>query len=339
MTNASAFDILPTEIIEDIGRRLVDVIHSEQPAKDQIDQIGQAVLEVKTLHPLTLIDRRFNDIFTPILYHQVSLKSFNSVQSFVHHTSKHERLCALTDTLFFSGLMDGSGHPPDPSRDLLNVLRPLKQLRTLRLWRFRRRTKSYPYYETARWNSEDHTQLRTIEFLNSSISSLYMHDIVTSLRQIERVVISGTNRIKWWNSIHHVDFGTLLSYFTALKSLRIHGTRFNFDIMDDFWRNVTVDKLEEIEFDSTMPCMSYTGPFQFIPIGGLDRWKDTLKVFRFRGDPIQPELKRYLDTVLENCEVVDILEVPVPIGEGQNLNFADLKPYIVSKAELDALFG
>jgi hypothetical protein len=237
--------------------------------------------------------------------------------------------------------MDGSGDPPDPSRDLLNVLRHLKQIRTLRLWRFRRRTKLLYFYEFGRWNCEDHTRLRTIEFLNSSISSLYMYDIVTSLRQIERVVISGTNPIRWRESVGHVDFGALLSYFTALKSLRIHGTRFNFDMsMDDFWRNVTVDKLEEIEFDSTMPFTTYTGPCHFIPIGGLDRWKDTLKVFRFRGDPIEPELKRYLDTVLENCEVVDILEVPAPIGEGQNLNFVDrLRPYIISKAELDYLFG
>lgn len=331
MTNAI---VLPTEIIEDIGRTLLDIVHSEHPLEDQM---GRAVLEVKTLHPLTLVDRRFNDIFTPLLYHQVSLRSFNSVQSFQHHTSRNERLCALTDTLFFSGLMDGSGDPPDPSRDLLDVLRHLKQIRTLRLWRFRRRTNLLYFYEFAQWNCEDHTRLRTIEFLNSSISSLYMYDIVTSLRQIERVVISGTNPIRWRNAISHVDFGALLSHFPALKSLRIHSTRFNFDTsMDDFWRHVTVDKLEEIEFDSTMPFTTYTGPCHFIPIGGLDRWKDTLKVFRFRGDPIEPELKRYLDTVLENCEVVDIVEVPAPIGEGQNLNFA---PYIVSKAELDYLFG
>src|ERR1700685_3088826 len=215
MTNANAFDVLPTEIIDRIGRILVDILRSE-PLEE--DQMGRAVFEVKTLHPLTLVDRRFNDIFTPLLYHQVSLRSFNSVQSFQHHTSRNEQLCALTETLFFSGLMDGSGDPPDPSRDLLNVLRHLKQLRILRLWRFRRRTKLLSFYESGRWDCEDHTRLRTIEFLNSSISSLNMYDIVTSLRQIERVVISGANAIRWRDSISHVDFGVLLSYFTALKS-------------------------------------------------------------------------------------------------------------------------
>jgi hypothetical protein len=90
--------------------------------------------------------------------------------------------------------------------------------------------------------------------------------------------------------------------------------------LDGIFALLSTSKLEMIELDSTRPFTLFSQPYQFVRIGRLDRWKETLRVFRFRGDPIEDRLREYLDNVLENCEIVDIHEVPVEPGEGHSIN-------------------
>ncbi len=43
---------------------------------------------------------------------------------------------------------------------------------------------------------------------------------------------------------------------------------------------------------------------------GLDRRKNTLKIFRYRGHTIEVLLKEYLDQVLVNCNLMEITKIP-----------------------------
>ena len=311
---ANAFNILPTEIIEHVGRALANFSLSEQLPENRL---VQAALEAKALHPLTLVDRRFSRIFTPILYHQVVLKSSNSIRNFRSETLGNAELCGLVDILLFSGRTRGSRFTVD-SYDasvsaLAAILHDLKHLKTLRLWKFR----GDEFRELHPRDLKSCTQLREIELYDSYLPLSIHQALASILPNIRRFVISDGSP---WSNIS-AYYGYSFSGMTGLKSLRIHSTRFNFEMLvNSAISKVTADKLEELEFDSTIPYTKFMGPYQFISIGSLDRWKDTLKVFRFRGDPIEAELKRYLDITLENCEIVDIVEIPVEIGEGHSLN-------------------
>ena len=311
---SNAFDVLPTEIIEHIGRTPVKIFRSEQLLENEL---VQAVLEAKTLHSLTLVDRRFNRIFTPFLYHQVVLKSTNSIRCFSSETLDNAELCGLVNILFFSGRTRGSRFTVD-SHDasisvLAAILPELKQLKTLRLGKFR----GDEFRELHPWDLKSSTHLRDIELYDSYLPLSIHQALEPILPNIQRFVIS--NGSPWSNISKY--YGYSFSGMMRLKSFRIHSTRFNFETaVNSVISKVTAEELEELEFDSTIPYSKYMGPYQFISIGSLDRWKDTLKVFRFRGDPIEVELKKYLDTVLENCEVVEIVEIPVEIGQGHSLN-------------------
>ena len=107
----------------------------------------------------------------------------------------------------------------------------------------------------------------------------------------------------------------IYSSLTELRFLTVRSTRFTFEMwLDGIFALLSTKKLEVIELDSTRPFTMFSQPYQFVRVGRLDRWKETLKVFRFRGDPMEERLREYLDKVLESCQIVDIQELPV--GQG-----------------------
>jgi hypothetical protein len=139
--------------------------------------------------------------------------------------------------------------------------------------------------------------------------------LLSILPQIERLVVSGMDLKPFENGSLEI-----YSSLTGLKTIKIHSTRFVFEMwLDGIFSLLDTDKLEEIDLDSTRPFDLFLQRYQFMQVGRLDRWRDTLRVFRFRGDPIEMTLKAYLDKVLVNCEAVDIDEIPVNPGEGHSI--------------------
>jgi hypothetical protein len=136
------------------------------------------------------------------------------------------------------------------------------------------------------------------------------------LPQIERLIICGMELKPYENG--SLD---IYSSLTELRFLCVRSTRFTFEMwLDGIFALLRTTKLEEIELDSTRPFTLFSQPYQFLRVGRLDRWKDTLKVFRFKGDPIEEKLRSYLDVALRNCATVDIKEIPVEPGDGHSIN-------------------
>jgi hypothetical protein len=305
--------LLPTELLEHIADLAVLLACQSSPPHNQVDQ---AVQELQIIHPLTLINRRYNIIFTPCLYRTIVLQTPNSRDSFIQYTAPNQELCNLVRTLIYSERMNGSRfhNISSKSSDLETVLLTLPRLTTLKIWK----VVCWKKWETSQ--NGDHvdltslTNLRTLELLEPQVihGLVNLHSI---LPQIERLVMSGVELRP-----HESGARNILPLLTNLKSVRIHSTRFTFEM----WTGAMIeklgtDKLEEIVLDSTIPFTVYLGPEPFMKVGTIDRWRDSLRVFRFRGDPLESGLKKYLETVLEKVDVVDIREIPVKRGEDNNL--------------------
>lgn len=308
------FDVLPTELVEQIGLTLLSVAAVDVPYKNKVDV---AVQRVRALHPLALVNARFNAIFTPHLYRQLILQTVNSRASFLDYTAKNREICKLVNILIYSERMNGSlfHNIASKSSDLDTVLLALPHITTLKISKVVYWKKWMTYESSDYIDLTSLTHLRTLELLEPrSVQGLNisLHSI---LPQIERLVVSGLELRPYESGARDLYAGLI-----NLKSIRIHSTRFTFEM----WTGAILsmigsDKLEEIDLDSTIPFTMYLGPYPFMKVGAIDRWKETLRVFRFVGDPLETELRKYLHVALQECEAVDITEIPVQHGEGHSL--------------------
>ena len=315
MDSKSPLDLLPTELLQRIGEALLSCVQYEQAS---LNEIERAVLQVRTSCTLTLVNTRFNVIFTPRLYRQIVIQSANSRRSFLRYTVKNPELCGYVSVLLYSERMNGSRFHDIHSKttDLDKVLLSLYNLTVLRIWKvicWKRWVQ--PSFGDQAADLTSLTQLRTLEILEPQTMRGLCTILSSILPQIERLIISGMELKPYENG--SLD---IYSSLTELKYLSVRSTRFTFEMwLDGIFALLSTTKLEEIELDSTRPFTLFSQPYQFVRIGRLDRWKDTLKVFRFRGDPMEDRLKEYLDKTLGNCETVDIQEVPVEPGEGHSI--------------------
>jgi len=308
------FDLLPAELVEQIGLTLLSVAAVDVPYKNEVEV---AVQRVRTLHPLVLVNTRFNAIFTPHLYRQLILQTLNSRTSFLDHTAKNREIRKLVKILIYSESMNGSRfhNIASKSSDLDKVLLALPYITTLKISQVIYWKKWMAYQSSDCIDLTSLTHLRTLELLEPrSVQGLNisLHSI---LSQIERLVVSGLELRPYESGARDLYAGLI-----NLKSIRIHSTRFTFEM----WTGAILsmigsDKLEKIDLDSTIPFTMYLGPHPFMKVGTFDRWKETLRVFRFIGDPLEAELRKYLHVALQDCEVVDITEIPVLHGEGHSL--------------------
>jgi hypothetical protein len=78
-------------------------------------------------------------------------------------------------------------------------------------------------------------------------------------------------------------------------------------------------ELEEIVLDMELLKPVLIRPYRFIQQNSFDKWRDTLRVFRFRGHPIEPGLKAYLVEITASCEVVDIQEIFAEPEQGRQM--------------------
>ena len=317
MDTKGPFELLPTELIEHIGDALLNLaVQQRQPG---LNEIERAVLQVRTFHTLALVNTRLNSIFTPRLYHQIIIQSANSRGSFIKNTITNPELCHLGSILLYSERMNGSRFHSIHSKDMeLNkVLLSLRNLTVLRIWKvicWKRWVQ--PSFGDQATDLTSLTHLRTLEILEPQTMRGLCTILSTILPQIERLVVSGIELRPYENG--SLD---IYSSLTELKQLCVRSTRFTFEMwLDGIFTLLSTTKLEEIELDSTRPFTLYSQPNQFVKVGRLDRWRDTLKVFRFRGDPIEEKLRAYLNVALSNCETVDIKEIPVEPGDGHSIN-------------------
>ena len=96
----------------------------------------------------------------------------------------------------------------------------------------------------------------------------------------------------------------------GLKAIKIHSSSISFRIkLDVIFKSLPTNHFEKIEIDCTVPYVPRLPPYQFISTGSLDDWKDTLKIFRYRGGRLDESLRNYLDKILEKCNFVDIKEI------------------------------
>lgn len=316
MDSKSPLALLPTELIEHIGEALLNSVQCEQSS---LNEAERAVLQARTSHALTLVNTRFNAIFTPRLYRQLVIQTSNSRYAFLQYTSCNPRVCSLVSVLLYSERMNGSRFHNIYSKttDLDKLLLFLPNLVHLRIWKvlcWKRWIQ--PSFGDQAADLTSLSQLRTLEILEPQTMRGLCTILSSILPQIERLIISGMELKPYENG--SLD---IYSSLTELRFLSVRSTRFTFEMwLDGIFALLSTSKLEMIELDSTRPFTLFSQPYQFVRIGRLDRWKETLRVFRFRGDPIEDRLREYLDNVLENCEIVDIHEVPVEPGEGHSIN-------------------
>lgn len=307
-------DHLPTEILEHIGQSLLSIVDQDSPPEDEVTP---SVLKLQAVHPLTLVNVRFNAIFTPLLYQQMVLQTEHSRASFLLHTAKNRQLCSLVATLIYSQQKDESRthHTSSRPSEFVTVLLNLPRLRTLKIWKVNCWQQWWDApKKTDSVGLTSLTDLRTIEFLQPKTLHHVANSLYHILPQIECLTIKSCIPLPLYGS----GVASILRLLTNLRSLRIHGIRFGFEMLaESMVSGLCTDHLEEIELDSTIPSPGF--PFFELftmTAGTLDRCKESLKLFRYRGDPLEAGLQKYLDHVLENCDVVDITEIPLEHGEG-----------------------
>jgi hypothetical protein len=121
----------------------------------------------------------------------------------------------------------------------------------------------------------------------------------------------------------------------------LHGTISVVLILDDCWATLTLWNLDGVTVQDSISMLSgqrshltswrnrvwFDDVLNQVhrPISIHTDWKfgsleGYVEAFRFRGDPIEPDLKWYLDALLENCNVMDKVEIPVEIGEVHGIN-------------------
>ena len=295
MAKQNLFANVPTELLELIGVFLAhQVKYMRVIASAWLwDYHGEAAAEeAHTYYRLILVDKRFSSIFSPRLYKQLVLRYQRGKTSFVKQTALNRELCPRITTLLYADSYFGNVR-------LKHILAKIPFLTTLRLTKWNGDSLNVPF-------SVRLPRLRTLEVFDENWMITLSQSFKSVLPQIEKLVVPTID----FTRKEHIKATTFHSFLTGLKVLHIRtSSHMETTLLTD---EIVTDKLEE--FDITMP---YSIVSQWFKIGQLDRWRDTLRVFRFKcttkdvfGKLAEETELEYLEEVLRGCQVVEI-DLPI----------------------------
>jgi|SRR5208282_5450007 len=109
MAGQNMFKILPTEVVELIGEMVVLAERSPPilPVSWRGDYpMSNIISDAHVFCNLVLVDKRFNAIFTPLLYRKLFFRFPKTKSLFMAQTAPHTRLCEHTTVLYYTETFD-----------------------------------------------------------------------------------------------------------------------------------------------------------------------------------------------------------------------------------------
>jgi hypothetical protein len=159
------------------------------------------------------------------------------------------------------------------------------------------------------------SSLRTLELFDAG--QLASCGLVQSLGSI----LPQIHKLNLYGAVGPCVDNSLFVKLTGLRSIRFFITKHPGEyILDSMFNFLDARDLEEMVLDMALPRAVLIRPYRFIQQYSFDKWRDTLRVFRFRGYPIEPGLKAYLEEITANCKVVDIQEIPAEPEKGHKIS-------------------
>ena len=289
------FNKLPTELVRLIGETAA-LAERPQPALPVSWREDYPMSSLRSdghvFCNLVLVDKRFNAVFTPLLYRKLFFRFPETKLLFMAQTAPNTRLCERITALYYTETWDSEYE----SIRLKDILPMIPLITTLRLIGTPKPISvgEGPLLVSLR-------RLKTLEILADSWTSPIAVSLQYVLPQIQNLVILAPSRIS----------SQLYSSLTGLKALEIRSK--NDAAIKSLLHDIISNQLEELTFK--IPY-SIGHPFsQWFRAANLNRWKKTLKIFRYHNTCIlrfmhyrdvndDEKAKEYLKAVLENCDFV-----------------------------------
>ena len=289
------FNKLPTEVVRLIGE-IVALAYRSPPVL-QVSWRGDypmsnIISDSNVFSNLVLVDKRFNAIFTPLLYRKLFFRSPETKSLFMAQTAPNARICEYVTALYFTETCD-------LERKLVRLRDILPMVPLITTLRLIGTPNPVPFGEGPLLVSLP--RLKILEILTDTWTSPIAVSLQYVLPQIQKLVIL---------ALSHTS-SRLYSSLTGLKALEIRSQ--NDAVIKSLLNDLVSDELEELTFK--IPY-SIGHPYsQWFKSTNLDRWKKTLKIFRYHNTRVllfmhyrdandDGKAKEYLKAVLENCDFV-----------------------------------
>jgi hypothetical protein len=295
MAGQNMFNKLPTEVVRLIGETVALAERSPPglPVSWRGDHPMSNILsDGNVFSNLVLVDKRFNAIFTPLLYRKLYFRFPETKSLFMTQTAPNTRVCEHITALYYTETW-GSECKLVRLGDILPMVPLITTLRLIGT------PKPIPFSEGPLLLSLP--RLKTLEILMDTWTSLIAISLQYILPQIQRLVILALS----------CTTSQLYSSLTGLKALEIRSK--NDAVIKSLLNGITSNELEELTFK--IPYSIGHRYSQWFRSANLDRWKKTLKIFRYHNTRVlrfmhyrdasdDEKVKEYLKAILENCDFV-----------------------------------
>lgn len=297
------FDKLPSELVEMVG--VTFALGVETPATVRAtwlwDYHGEgAARDANAYFRLTLVNRKFNTIFTPRLYRQLVLRYKEGKKSFLLRTALNTLLCEYITTLLFADSYIQNYF------QLEDILRAVPSIETLKLTYWNK--SFHPSFDTP--IPLKLPRLRTLEILDEgwmrSLSILFPEVLQRPLNKLV-VLLAGRIEFEYGSDIY-----MSVALFTEVKTVHVRAMKDS--ACNQFLDALSVKNMEELEVSKPSTLVASCG--EWLRKGHLEKWKRYLKVFRYRATAVTKDegivpgdmenAVEQLEKGLEHCEIIEI---------------------------------